>query len=138
MRGTLLHRRVVLHGGMAVAGFLALTGSQFTPAVVASPAGSAPLTGALVGWLVMAPDGGGRIGLFDVDAESGPARQVAMEAIVPMSSVAGAARQATAVAVRAAAASWGVPAEDCTCGWGRIEHRSSGRSIPFKIWTDFT
>ncbi len=132
-----LDRRTLLRSGATV-GCLAFTGLGTEPASASSPAGAAPLTGALVGWLVVAPDGGGQVNLLQVDAQSHPVRQVAVEAIQSMTSIAGAARQASAAVLRYVATSWQVSATDCTCGWGRIEHRQSGRSVRFTIWTDFT
>ncbi len=46
---------------------------------------------------------------------------------------AGIARRASAILVTTVA----VSSADCTCAWSRIEHRDSGRSISFRIWTDF-
>ena len=134
----LLERRMLLRGGVAVAGGLAFAGLSLDPAAASLPAGAAAVKGALVGWLVVAPDGGGQIRLVELDALSRPARYLATETIAPATSLAGASRQAGVAAVRCAAGVWNVPVEECVCGWGRIEHRLSGRSVPFSIWTDFT
>jgi hypothetical protein len=131
-----LKRRTLLGSGATVS-CLAFIGLEIEPTSATSPAGSSPLTGVLVGWLVIAPDGGGQITLLQVDAESRPVRQIAVGAIQPTTSIAGAARQASTAVLRFAATSWQVLDTDCNCGWGRIEHRQSGRSIPFAIWTDF-
>jgi hypothetical protein len=131
-----LYRRALLQGGATV-GCLAFVGLPGTSAVAATTPGAEPLAGALVGWLVIAPDGGGRIRLVEMDADSNPVRQVSEETIAPSAALAGVARQASAAAVRAAAASWQVPEAACTCAQGRIDHRQSGRTIPFTIWTDF-
>jgi hypothetical protein len=136
-----LYRRTLLQGGATI-GCLAMTGLSTTPGLaaagtVATETERAPLVGPLVGWLVIQPDGGGRIDLVELDAESRPARQVASETIMPATSLAAAARQARLAAIRTVAAFWQVPAGDCTCGWGRIGHTQSNRTIPFSIWTDF-
>jgi hypothetical protein len=94
------------------------------------------VTGNLMGWLVINPDGGGQINLIELDARSQPLRLIASETILP-TSLAGAARQATAVALRSAAASWDVSAAYCAYKLGRIEHPASGRSTPFAVWADF-
>ena len=126
------HRRTLLQGSATVA-CLALAGLP----KVSAAAAPAPLNGALVGWLVFAPDGGGRIRLVELDPDAHPVRQVAEETIAPAASLAGAARQASAAAVRAAATCWAVPAAACTCARGRIEHPLTGRTVAFTIWTDF-
>jgi hypothetical protein len=130
-----LSRRTLLRSG-TTAGCLAFTGAKLADA---SP-GTAPLplTGPLAGWLVVTSEGGGQLTLFEIGAQSRPVRQVGVEIIPPLISVAAMARQASAAAVKVVAASWRVPAADCNCRWGRIEHRQSGRSIPFTTWTDFT
>jgi hypothetical protein len=132
-----LDRRMVLRGGVAVAGCLAVIPLSREPASAPVRLGTLPATGALVGRLVLAPDGGGRIDIFALDATSHPVRQLGSATILPVTSVAGTAHQANNVVVRTIAASWQVRAEDCVCEQGRIEHRLSGRSIPFRIWTDF-
>jgi|tagenome__1003787_1003787.scaffolds.fasta_scaffold20925784_3 hypothetical protein len=140
-----LYRRTLLQGG-ATLGCLGFAGLPMTPAGAAAEAGTAgvaaepdavALTGALAGWLVIAPDGSGQIRLVELDPDSNPVRQVAEETIAPATSLAGAARQANAAAVRAAARCWQVPAADCICAWGHIEYPRTGRTIPFTIWTDF-
>jgi len=139
-----LYRRTLLQGGATI-GCLAMTGAMTglpTASTLATPGpdgratDAPPLVGPLVGWLVIQADGG-RIDLIELDAESRPARQVASEAIEPVTSLATAAHQARMAAIRTVAASWQVPERDCTCGWGRIDHAASGRTIPFAIWTDF-
>jgi hypothetical protein len=96
-----------------------------------------PLTGTLVGWLAIAPDGSGQLRLVQIDAQSRLGQQVAVATIPPMTSIAGAARRASAGIVGIVASSWGVSAADCICELGQIEHRQSGRAISFMIWTDF-
>jgi hypothetical protein len=131
-----LDRRALLRGGATV-GSLAFAGLGAELASAPPRAGSVPLTGTLVGWLAIAPDGSGQLTLVQIDAQSRPGPQVAVETIQPTTSIAGTARQASAAVVGTVASSWGVSAADCICEWGRIEHRQSGRSIPFMIWTDF-
>jgi hypothetical protein len=131
-----LDRRALLRGGATV-GCLALTGVGVELASASPRERSAPLTGSLAGWLAIAPDGSGQFTLVQIDAQSRPGQQVAVETIPPMTSIAGAARRANAAVVGIVASSWGVSGADCICEWGRIEHRQSGRSISFMIWTDF-
>jgi hypothetical protein len=141
-----LYRRTLLQGGATI-GCLAIAGLPTTPGLAAPATATTamattvtdrvPLAGPLVGWVVIQPDGGGRIDLVELDAESRPARQVATEALMPATSLAAAARQARVTAIRTVAASWQVPEGDCACEWGRIGHAASGRTIPFAIWTDF-
>jgi hypothetical protein len=131
-----LDRRALLRGGATV-GSLAFAGLGAELASASPRAGSVPLTGTLAGWLAIAPDGSGQLTLVQIDAQSRPGPQVAVETIQPTTSIAGTARQASAAVVGTVASSWGVSAADCNCEWGRIEHRQSGRSIPFMIWTDF-
>lgn len=131
-----LDRRALLRGGATV-GSLAFAGLGAELASAPPRAGLVPLTGTLVGWLAIAPDGSGQFTLVQIDAQSRPGPQVAVERIQPTTSIAGTARQASAAVVSTVASSWGVSAADCICEWGRIEHRQSGRSIPFMIWTDF-
>jgi hypothetical protein len=130
-----LDRRTLIRGG-ATLGCLALTGFG-QAAGDSSPAPVQPLTGALIGWLTIGPAAGGHLTLVQTDARSGFERQIAVETIDPTPAVAGAARQATTMVVRIVAASWGVSPDDCACGWSRIEHSRSGRSVSFAIWTDF-
>jgi hypothetical protein len=130
------HRRTLLQGSATVA-CLALAGLPGVPAEAAMEPGPTPLNGALVGWLVLVPDGGGWIRLVELDADANPVRQVAEETIAPTASLAGAARQASEAAVRVAAAYWQVPVDECSGARGRIEHSRTGRTIPFSIWTDF-
>ncbi|PPQ33422.1 hypothetical protein [Rhodopila globiformis] len=134
MTPSALHRRTLLRGG-ATFGCLAFAGLPAAPGQAATE--TAPLTGVLAGWLVIQPDGGGRFDLMALDAEQRPARLVASETIKPAASVAAAAREAQMAAVWTVAASWHVAARDCACGWGRIDHLPSGRTIPFTLWTDF-
>jgi len=136
-----LYRRTLLQGGATI-GCLAMAGLPATSGLAAlatdgRATDGAPLAGPLVGWVVIRADGGGRIDLVELDAESRPARQVATETIAPATSLAAAARQARTATIRTVAASWRVPEGDCACGWGRIDHAASGRTIPFTIWTDF-
>jgi len=131
-----LSRRTLLQGGATI-GCLAMAGLPATPGLAAPATDEAPLAGPLVGWVVIQPDGGGRIDLVELDTESRPTRHVATEALMPATSLAAAARQARTAVIRTVAASWQVPAEACTCEWGRIGHAASGRTIPFTIWTDF-
>ena len=137
MNPALLERRAVLRGGAMIVGGLAVTGLPSRPAAASSQVDAPPLTGALAGWLVLRSDGAGHIDLVQLDEQSRPMQKVATETILPMTSVAAAARQANAVAMKVVAASWNVSVHECTCVWGRIEHRTSGRSISFNIWTDF-
>ena len=129
-----LDRRTLLRSGATI-GCLAFVG--WAPAGASPPAGRVSLTDAVVGWLVVSPNGGAQGKFFQVDAQFRPVRQLAVEAIQSMTSIADAALQASTAVVRIVATSWEVSAADCTCGWGRIEHRQSGRSIRFTIWTDF-
>jgi hypothetical protein len=131
-----LDRRALLRGGATV-GCLAFAGLGVELASASQRAGSLPLTGSVAGWLAIAPDGSGQLTLVQMDAQSRPGPQVAVETIPPMTSIAGTARRASAAVVGIVASSWGVSAVDCICGWGRIEHCQSGRSISFTIWTDF-
>jgi hypothetical protein len=87
--------------------------------------------------LTLRPDGGGLLNVVQIDAQSRLIRQVATEAIKPMGSIDKIARRASAILVTTVADSWQVSSADCTCAWGRIEHRHSGQLIPFRIWTDF-
>ena len=96
-----------------------------------------PAHGALIGWLTLRLDGAGLLNVVQTDDQSRPIRQVATEAIEPMGSIGRIARRASAILVTTVADSWQVSSADCTCAGSGIEHRDSGRSIPFKIWTDF-
>ena len=128
-----LGRRTLMRSGATV-GCLTFIGLGSVQAPL--PPGD-PLTGALIGWLTLRPDGGGLLSVVQTDAQSRPIRQVATEAIDPMGSIDKIARRASAILVRTVADSWQVSSADCTCAWGRIEHRHSGQLIPFRIWTDF-
>jgi hypothetical protein len=131
-----LHRRALLRSGATV-GCLALAGLGGEPASTSPRLSSVPLTGSLAGWLAIAPDGSGQLILVQIDAQSRPGQHVAVKIIPPMTSIASTARQASAAVVGIVASSWGVSSADCICEWGGIEHRQSGRSISFMIWTDF-
>jgi hypothetical protein len=73
-----LDRRALLRGGAAV-GSLAFAGLGEELASASPRAGSVPLTGTLAGWLAIAPDGSGQLTLLQIDAQSRPGRQVAVE-----------------------------------------------------------
>jgi hypothetical protein len=132
-----LDRRALMRLSVAFGSSVALVGSGAASATAASPTTEVPLTGAVLGWLAIGPDGGGRISVLEVSANAREPREMALEAVVPGTSLAASARQATGAVTRAVAAAWKVSPGDCVCNWGRIDHPASGRSIPFKIWTDF-
>jgi hypothetical protein len=132
-----LDRRTLLRGGATAACF-SLTGLGTLAADASPDTFPSPLTQPLAGWLVVAPAGGGHFTLTELDAQSGPARVLAVQTIPAQTSVAATARQASAAIVKIVAESWQVSAADCTCGQRRIEHRPSGRSVPFAMWTDFS
>ncbi len=136
MRHYTLDRRTLMRAA-ATFGCVALSGVGTAAAGVPTVAAASPLTGALIGWLVIQPDGAGRLSLVETDHQSGSVRLVAADVIGPASSLEIAARQATTAAVEFVAESWGVQPSDCSCPWGRIEHLPSKQSIPFQIWTDF-
>jgi hypothetical protein len=131
-----LDRRTLLRSGATV-GCLAFAGFEAEFASASPRGGPKPLTGTLAGWLAIAPDGSGQLTLVQIDAQSRPGQQVAVTTIPSMTSIAGAARRASATVVGIVASSWGVSAADCICEGARIEHRQSGRAISFMIWTDF-
>jgi hypothetical protein len=131
-----LDRRTLLRSGATAACFT-FTGLGIVPAVASPGATLVPVTGPLAGWLVLASEGGGRLTLMEVDAQSRPARLVAVETIPALASIADAARHASAAIVGIVANSWQVSASDCTCRLGRIDHSHSGRSVSLAIWTDF-
>jgi hypothetical protein len=131
-----LDRRTLMRSGATIGCCLTFIGlGGQAPALALPPAN--PLTGALIGWLTLRPDGAGLLNIVQTDDQSRPIRQVATETIESMGSIDRLARRASAVLVTTAADSWQVSSADCTCAWSRIEHRDSGRSIPFRIWTDF-
>ena len=133
----LLDRRTLMRSGATIGCSLTLLGlgSAQAPALALPPGDL--LTGALIGWLTLRLDGAGLLNVVQTDDQSRPIRQVATEAIEPMGSIDRIARRASAILVTTVADSWQVSSADCTCAWSRIEHRDSGRSIPFRIWTDF-
>jgi hypothetical protein len=132
-------RRTVLRSGTVAAGFLAFgwvasERSNRPESAAGPPAG--PITGTLVGWLVLQPDGGGQIDVAELDAASRPIRQRARQVIAP-GALAQVGRQANQAMLHVVAESWGVSAAQCSCRPGRILHAATGRSVPFAIWTDF-
>ena len=129
-------RRTLIRAGASF-GCIAFSGLGIGSIGVSAAGGTLPLTGALVGWLVIQPDGAGQLNLVEIDTQSASARQVAAERLRPVSSLSIAGRQANAAAVKVVAEAWKVPPTECSCEWGRIEHLQSGRSIPFKVWTGF-
>ena len=132
-----LGRRTLMRSGATVGCCLTFIGlgSVQVPATALPPGD--PLTGALIGWLTLRPDGGGLLNVVQTDAQSRPIRQVATEAIEPMGSIDKITRRASAIVVTTVANSWQVSSADCTCAWGRIEHRHSGKLISFGMWIDF-
>ena len=137
MRHPTLDRRTLMGAAGATFACVAFSGPEIARAGISGEAGTEPLTGALVGWLVIQPDGAGHLNLVEFDTQSGSARQVAAEVIRHAPSLAIAAQRASDAAISVVARSWMVQPTDCSCEWGRIEHLQSKRSIPFKIWTDF-
>lgn len=133
---SLLDRRTLLQSGMTVAGCLALVGLRPDTALAAQPAAVAPVTGSVIGWLVIGRDGGAQINIIQVDPNGNPERLIDT-ATFPVTSVAASARYALAAMLGAVAASWQVPAAECVCQAGRLECRRDGRSVPFAVWTDF-
>ena len=131
-----LDRRTLCQAGLLAAsvGFTRLGAER---ADAGPPASVRPVTGPLIGWLLVTPDGAGRLTLIELDACSRPVRQAAVEAVRSAASLTGAARHANDAALRWVAASWDVPVTDCAGGRGWIEHRRSGRCVPFALWTDF-
>ena len=130
-----LNRRTLMRSGATV-GCLAFMGLGGVEAPASARPSALPLT-AIVGWLTVRSDGSGVMHIVQTDAQSHPARKVATELIDPTSSVATTARRAGAILLAIVAQSWAVSPTDCTCSGSRIEHRPSGRSIPFRIWADF-
>jgi hypothetical protein len=131
-----LDRRALLRSGATAACFT-FTGLGTLQADASPGATVVPMTRPLAGWLRVTSEGGGHLTLMEVDAQSRPARELAVETIPALTSIADTARHASAAIVRIVAESWQVSASDCTCRLGRIEHSRSGRSVPFAIWTDF-
>ncbi len=131
-------RRTVLTTGGIAAGTLALTslgGGRSRAAPPLQPANAA-LTGPLVAWVVLDLDQGGVVRLVEVDSRSQPVRTIAAESL-PLMPPASAARRAHELAIRAIAASWGVPRETCRVEGRCITHSASGRSTGYTVWTDF-
>jgi hypothetical protein len=134
-----LHRRTIVKGGAFYAGALAFAGvsAQAQPTSVQAQAGRVAFNGPLVGWLVISPDGGSRLTVFEVDARSAPMRQLMTVTGGPATSVAGAVRDANSAVLKTVASLWKVSAEDCTLVHSGIRHRDRGKIVPFSIWTDF-
>jgi hypothetical protein len=132
-----LHRRTVVGRGAVFAGALVLAGrsAQATPA--SARASPDAVNGPLIGWLVISPDGGSRLTIFEVDARSVPVRQVMTTAGGPATSVASAIREANNTALRTVASLLNVSAEDCSFIHRGIRNAKSGQIVPFSIWTDF-
>ncbi len=132
-----LHRRTIVKSGAIYAGALAIAGRSAQANLTSVQANAAEINGPLIGWLRIAPDGGSRLTIFEVDAQSFPVRQVMEVAGGPATSMAGAARQANNAALKNVASLWNVPVSECVFEHGGIRHTRSGRIIPFSIWTDF-
>ncbi len=139
--GGSLNRRTVLQSGALAAGAFAFGGALWSNPATAGPAGPAvaeaapPITGKLVGWLIIEPEKGASLRLADVN-EAREAREIA-SVTLQAASVMAASAEANARAVAAAARSWRVPPADCAIGHGRIVHPASGRSVPYAVWIDF-
>jgi hypothetical protein len=132
-----LRRRTIVKSGAIYAGALAMAGGLAQANPTSVQANPAAVNGPLIGWLRIAPDGGSRLTIFEVDARSSPVRQVMAVAAGPATSVAGAVREANNAALRSVASLWNVPAADCAFEHSGIRHTKSGRIIPLSIWTDF-
>ncbi len=132
-----LDRRTLIRGGATIGCCLTSIGMGTRHEASSVLALGVPLTGALIGWLNVRPDGSGLIDIVQTDGQWRAVRPVATETIAPMGSIERMARRASAVLSETVARSWQLPVVDCTIAWSRIEHRPSGRSIPFRIWTDF-
>ena len=132
-----LRRRTIVKSGAIYAGALVLTDRSAHANSASVRANPAAVNGPLIGWLLIAPDGGSRLTIFEVDARSSPVRQIMDVASGPATSVAGAVREANIAALRTVASLWNVPAADCAFEHGGIRHTKSGRIVPLSIWTDF-
>lgn len=131
-----LDRRTLMRAG-AIFGGVTFSGLGIASPGISTEVGMEPMTGALIGWLVIQPDNSGRLNLIETHKQPGIVQRVAVEVIEPSASLEIAARRASAAVIKFVAGSWGVQQADCSCEWGRISHSQSGRSIPFKVWTDF-
>ncbi|MBN8929167.1 MAG: hypothetical protein BGO51_08315 [Rhodospirillales bacterium 69-11] len=142
-----LARRALLQTGAVTAG-LALTAIRAQPAAAAAPS-VAPITGAIAGHMRLDPMRGATIRLTELGPDGGPVRTLAFVE-VPLGALyadgvprAGSAplralsRRAGDLAVRVAAASWGVAPDACRLSGRRITHEASGRMLPFGAWVDF-
>ena len=75
-------RRTLIRAGASF-GCIAFSGLGIGSIGVSAAGGTLPLTGALVGWLVIQPDGAGQLNLVEIDTQSASARQVAAERLRP-------------------------------------------------------
>lgn len=132
-RRTLLQSGALLAGPLAVAGFWPRPGYA---APVAAEAAGPPMSGTLVGWVVVEPDRGASIRLVQLDAKARPIRQVAAANVSAGASLDQFGQRAHAMAVEAVARSWGVPAAECVADRGRIVHAGQRREIACALWTD--
>jgi hypothetical protein len=134
-----VHRRTIIKGGAIYAGALAFAGGSAKAHLASAQeqAGASAFNGPLVGWLVISPDGGSRLSIFEIDARSAPVRQLTTVAGGSAASVAGAVRDANNEVLKTVASLWNVSAENCTLVHSGIRHRDSGKVMPFSIWTDF-
>ena len=132
-----LHRRTVLQSGAFAAGAFAFGGlwTDSASAAPVVPEAVSPITGRLVGWLVVDAEREASLRLAELHAAR-PAREIA-SVTLPAASVAALGAEANARAVAAAACSWDVPPADCALGRGCIVHPASGRSVPYAVWVDF-
>ncbi len=134
---SLLHRRALLQSGVTVAGCLALAGLRPVTALGAPRVSSVPVTGNVIGWLVIGRAGGGELTIVQIDLLGHPERLIETITVPALTSVAAFARHAHAATVKAIATSWQMPATECVSQSGRIECSRLGRSVRFALWTDF-
>jgi hypothetical protein len=90
-----------------------------------------------MGWLVISPDGGSRLTVFELDARSVPVRQIMTSTWGPATSVASAIRKSNNAVLQALASLWNISAADCSFVHGGVRNEKSGQTTPFSIWTDF-
>ena len=90
----------IVKSGAIYAGALVPTGRSAHANSASVRANPAAVNGPLIGWLLIAPDGGSGLTIFEVDARSSPVRQIMDVASGPATSVAGAVREANIAALR--------------------------------------
>ncbi|MDQ2805170.1 MAG: hypothetical protein M3Y41_21770 [Pseudomonadota bacterium] len=132
-----MNRRTILQSGALAAGSAATGGvwSGAARASVRTEAAGEPITGRLVACLSIASAGGATARVVELDAASQPVRDVAHREFAA-NSVTAAHAETDALALDAAARSWGVPAQACRIGPGQIALVDGSRAVSYVVWTE--